>query len=139
VHPERLGRHEAFDAFVAENPLHLIRNVPILMAEKLRPLLDDRRAAAEATVRLGKFQTDIAATEDDEMRRHVIEFQRLDVGQRAAARRPGMSGIVTRVPTLRKIRSPVTVRVPPSLRRTSSVFGATRRPAPMMSSTPLSL
>src|SRR3989442_1389583 len=35
VHAERLGRHETFDAFAAEKPLHLVRNVPILLAEKL--------------------------------------------------------------------------------------------------------
>ena len=35
--------------------------------------------------------------------------------------------------------SPVSTRVPPSSGRTSSVLGATKRPAPMISSAPLVL
>src|SRR5207245_8991638 len=48
-HAERLGRHETFDAFAAEKPQHLVRNVPIRLAETLSPLLHDRPAAAEGT------------------------------------------------------------------------------------------
>src|SRR5882672_2580259 len=83
VHAERLSRHETFDAFVAENPLHLVRNVAILLAEKLWPMLDDRHAAAEATVRLAEFETDITTAEHDQMWRHVVELQRFDIGKRA--------------------------------------------------------
>jgi hypothetical protein len=44
------------------------------------------------------------------------------------------------VPRLRKIRSPVSVRVvPPSFKRTSSVLGAENLASPIMSSAPLAL
>src|SRR5262249_41641019 len=59
------------------------------------------------------------------------------VSGRASAR-PAVGGIVARVPTLRNTRSPLSTRVPPpSRKRTSSVFGATNRPSPMISSAPL--
>ena len=38
-----------------------------------------------------------------------------------------------------KTWAPVSVRVPPSFRLTSSVFGATKRPVPMINSAPLAL
>ena len=37
VHMEGLGRHQKLNAFVTENPLHLIRDVGILPAHQLRP------------------------------------------------------------------------------------------------------
>src|SRR3989441_8996922 len=55
----------------------------VLSAEKLRPVLDDRHAASEATVRLAEFETDIAASEHDQVGRDVVELQRFDVGKRA--------------------------------------------------------
>src|SRR3989449_11323080 len=75
MHMEGLGRHETFDPFGAENSPHLLRNVVILSAEKLRPVLDDRHAASEATVRLTEFETDIAASEHDQVGRDVVELQ----------------------------------------------------------------
>ena len=54
-------------------------------------------------------------------------------------RGPGMSGMAACVPTLRKTWSPASMRVPPSFSCTSSVFGATKRPLPMISSAPLAL
>jgi hypothetical protein len=48
-----------------------------------------------------------------------------------------MLGIAACVPTLRKTRSPANTRVRPSLRGTSSVFGATKRPVPMINSAPV--
>ena len=47
-----------------------------------------------------------------------------------AASRPGTPGIAACVPISRKTLSPTSTRVPPSLRRTSSAFGATKRPVP---------
>ena len=52
---------------------------------------------------------------------------------------PGIAGIVAWVPTFRKTRSPATTRVPPSFKRTSTVFGATKRPVPMINSALLAL
>ncbi len=45
--------------------------------------LDDRHAAAEASERLGRLDADVAAAEHDQMRRQVIELERLDVRERA--------------------------------------------------------
>ena len=70
------------NTFVAENPLHLVRDVGILAGHELRPMLDDRHAAAEATISLGQFEADIAAAEHDQMCRQVVEFQSLDMGER---------------------------------------------------------
>jgi hypothetical protein len=56
---EGLGRYQALDPFVTEDPLHLIRDVGILPAHQLTPGLDDRHAAAETTVSLGQFEADI--------------------------------------------------------------------------------
>ena len=65
-------------------------------------MLDDRHAAAEATVRLGQLEADVAAAEHDQMRRHIVEFQSLDIRERPRRSRPGMFGIVACVPRLRK-------------------------------------
>ena len=46
--------------------------------------------------------------------------------------RPGISGIAARDPTSRNTRSPVITRRPPSLRRTSTVFEATKGNTTMM-------
>lgn len=35
IHAKCLGRHETFDPFVAEDPLHLLRDVGILLAEQV--------------------------------------------------------------------------------------------------------
>ncbi len=46
-------------------------------------MLDDRNAATEATICLSHFQGDIPAAEHDQMLRHIVEFQRLDVRKRS--------------------------------------------------------
>src|ERR1700756_667923 len=52
---EGLSRHQNLNTFVTENPLHFSRDVGILAAHQLRPRLDDRHAATEATVSLSQF------------------------------------------------------------------------------------
>ena len=52
---------------------------------------------------------------------------------------PGTLGMAPCVPTLRNTWSPASRRVPPSCRRTSSVFGATKRPSPRINAAPLVL
>src|SRR5262249_26377313 len=89
VNVEGLGRYQTLDAFVTEDPLHLIRDVGILPAHQLRPGLDDRRAAAETKVSLRQFEADIAAPKHDQMRRQVIEFESLDVGERPGSLKTG--------------------------------------------------
>ena len=67
AHFEQLGLERNSNTFVAENPLHLSATSTILPGHELRPVLDDRHAAAEATIGLGQFETDIAAAEHDQM------------------------------------------------------------------------
>jgi len=43
--------------------------------------MDDRHAAAEATVCLAEFETDITTDEHDQMWRHAVELQRFDIGK----------------------------------------------------------
>src|SRR5262245_61475270 len=81
VDVESLARYEHVNSFVTEHPLHLSRNVRVLPAHQLRPMLDDRHAAAEAAVCLGQFEPDIAPAEYEQMRRHVVKLQRLDMGK----------------------------------------------------------
>jgi hypothetical protein len=83
VHPQCLGGRHDLDAFITENPLHLIRDVRILTAaHEPGPVLDDRHAAAEAAVSLGELEADIAATEHDQMCRHIVELESFDMGER---------------------------------------------------------
>jgi len=83
VHPQRLGGRDNLDAVIAKNPLHLIGDVGVLAAaHEPRSMLDDRDAAAEATVSLGQLEADVAAAEHDQMRRHIVELQSLDMGER---------------------------------------------------------
>src|SRR6266436_1302353 len=73
------------NTFVTENPLQLIRDVGILPVHELRPMLYDRHAATEATVSLGKLETDIATPEHDQMWRQVVEFQSLNICERSGS------------------------------------------------------
>src|SRR5262249_5465474 len=84
INVEDLGREHKLDAFVAQDPLHLICNVGILSAHQLRSRLDAGHTAAEATVSLCQFKADISAPEHDQMRRQVIELERLNMGERPA-------------------------------------------------------
>jgi hypothetical protein len=60
----------------------LIRNVRILPDHKLRSRLYDRHATTEAPVSLDQFESDIAASEHDQMLRQVVELQN-NLAQRA--------------------------------------------------------
>src|SRR5262245_16422255 len=81
--PESLGFQEELNAFASENPLHLTRDVGILPGHELGAVLDDRHLAAEATVGLGHFETDIATPEDDQVCGQIIELQSLDMRERS--------------------------------------------------------
>src|SRR5262245_10837779 len=76
VNVEDLGWEQKLDAFVAEDPLHLIRNVGILSADQLGTMLDDSHTAAEAPISLRHFEPDISAPEDDQVCGQVIELER---------------------------------------------------------------
>ena len=58
AHTEELSRHMNLDAFITQNAPHLMRDVEILPSHELRPGLDDRHVAAEATVSLGQFEAE---------------------------------------------------------------------------------
>jgi hypothetical protein len=45
-------------------------------------VLDQGHAAAEAAVRLGEFEADIPAAEDDKVLGHPLQFEALDVRER---------------------------------------------------------
>ena len=87
--PEHLGRKENLDPFVTEEPPDGVRDVGILPADQLRPVLDHRHAAAETAVSLGQFEADIAAAEHDQVRGQAIEFEHLDVRERPGVRQAG--------------------------------------------------
>ena len=123
----------------AEDPLHLSRNVRIFPAHQLRPRLDDGHAAAEPTISLRQFEADIAGPEHDQMRRQVIELESLDMGERPGSLETGNGGNCRMRSDVDENASPASTRVPPSLRCTSSVFGATKRPLPMINSAPVVL
>ena len=137
---EDLGRDEALDAFLAQNSPYLVRDVRVLPAHELRTGLDDRHFGCRSGGKPAPIRD-----------RHSRRRSRSDAPAGASssrasiwvsgfvASRPGTPGISACVPTLRKIRSPASVRTPPSFRLTSSVFGPTKRPFPMINSAPLAL
>ena len=55
-------------------------------------MLDDRDAAAEAPHRLGEFQADVAAAEDDEVLGQALQVQGFDVRHRPGVGKPGHVG-----------------------------------------------
>src|SRR6516225_5381644 len=82
---------------------------------------------------LGHFETDIATAEHDEMPRQVVELQRLDMGERPGGIEAGNArNCRVRTDADENLVARHSTRAPPSLRRTSSVFGATKRPVPMI-------
>ena len=88
---------------------------------------------------LGQLEADVAAAEHDQMRRHIVELQSLHMGERPRRFEAWKIRNGNVRSDVEENLSPVSTRVPPSLRRTSSVFGATKRPDPMISSAPLAL
>src|ERR1700732_389962 len=102
-------------------------------------MLDDRNAAAEAAICPRQFEADVAAAEHDQMLRHIVEFQSLDVRKRSGrieARHARNCRVCSDVEETLIARQHAR---PPSFKRTSSVFGATKFPAPMINSAPLAL
>ena len=66
-----------------------VRHVGIFPLEQARAALDDRDAAAEPPHRLGEFQADVAAAEDDEVLGQPFEVQGFDVRHRPGVGKPG--------------------------------------------------
>ena len=96
-----------------------------------------RSPAPQAAERLRHLKPDVPAAEDDEVRGDAVQFEGLDVGERAGpSLRPGVSSIRARAGADDDV-SPRSVRVPPPWSATSMVLGPTKVPSPMTSSAPL--
>ena len=78
--------------FVAHQLFDRGGDVGVFPFEQLFPALNDRDAAAEAAHRLGKFQADIAAANDDQMLRQSLQFERFDMRQRLGGGQSGHGG-----------------------------------------------
>ncbi len=52
-------------------------------------MLDDRHATAEAAISLRHFDTDVAPTQHDQMRRRIVEIQCANVGKRLRITKTG--------------------------------------------------
>ena len=74
--------------------------------------LDDRHLAAEAAEDLRELQTDVAAADDDQVRRHEIDLQHAAVGEIGDLVEARDLGIKARPPTLRKILAALSVSLP---------------------------
>ena len=70
------------DAFILEELRHGFGNILVLAVEQAIIALHDGDTAAQTTHRLGKFQPDIAATENQQMFRDDVELQRFDMSER---------------------------------------------------------
>src|SRR5262245_53562326 len=86
---EHLGLQQDFDAFVRQQFPKRVRYVRIFPLAESRTVLDDRHAAAEAPHRLGEFQADVAAAEDDEVAGQPFQVQGLDMRHRRGGGQPG--------------------------------------------------
>jgi hypothetical protein len=83
---------EKLNPFSPQNSAHFIDDVGILAGHQLRPGLDHGHAAAEAAISLRQFEADIAAAEHHQMRGCIVEFERLDMGQRPGGFEAGNRG-----------------------------------------------
>ena len=81
-----------FDALVRHQLPQRVRHVRIFPFEEARAALDDRDAAAEPPHRLGEFQADVAAAEDDEVAGQAFQVQGFDVRHRPGDGEPGHVG-----------------------------------------------
>src|SRR5262249_39891876 len=78
----QLSLNEDVNAFIAEQTLHLLRDVDILPCHDLRTGLDDGHFAAKAAISLGQFQAGISPTDHDQMLRQIIELESVNMRER---------------------------------------------------------
>src|SRR5262249_45257385 len=88
THLGNFAIEKKFDSFAAQDSLDFVGNVAILAAHELWPPLQYRHAAAEAAVGLCQLETDIAATEHDQMRWQIAELESLDIRERSGRFQP---------------------------------------------------
>src|SRR5262249_17262473 len=81
LHTDDLAVYAHVDAFLAEEIGDGVRDVLVLACDQPRRKLDDRHLAAETTVRLRKFNADVASSQDDQMPRQKIDVHHRAVGQ----------------------------------------------------------
>ena len=139
VNADRLSAEQDLDALGGQDIQYLFRVLGILATHQLPTRLDDCHSAAEAAIGLCHFDADIASAQHDQVRRQIVELQRLDVRECTGRFKTRNIRIAACVPTLTTTSLLVSKRVPPSFRATSTVFGPTKRPLPTMSSAPLLL
>jgi len=80
-HADALRAETQRDALLAQEFLNLQRDVLVLTRDNAGSRLHHRHTAAEASEHLREFQTDVAATNDDEVRRDDVEVHHRDVRQ----------------------------------------------------------
>src|SRR4051812_12817011 len=78
---EVLRPEAEIDALATEKSRNGGRNILIFARDQARPRLDDAHGAAEAAVHLAELESDIAATQHDQVPRQGIEIQEGAVGQ----------------------------------------------------------
>jgi len=69
------------DAFASQNVCYGRRRILVLARDEPGCSLDHRHCAAKAPIYLGKFEANIAATDDQQMRWHEIDVQNGTVGE----------------------------------------------------------
>jgi hypothetical protein len=92
---------------------------------------NDSHPAAKAAHGLGQLQSDVTASQNQEMLRNVIQFESFDMGQRTRFAKTGIVSMAARVPVLIMTFFPWRTRVPPPESATSIVLGSnetSRRP-----------
>ena len=82
-------RGQDLDPLVPEEPLDRLGDVRVLAVDQRAVPLDDGHAAAEAAERLRQLEAHVAAAQDDQVFRELVQLQGLDVGQRASLREAG--------------------------------------------------
>jgi hypothetical protein len=75
MNTERLRAHEDIDAVTAEYAVHLLSDIGVLASRNPRAGFDDDHAAAEAPIGLRQFDAGVAFTQQDQMRRRIIELE----------------------------------------------------------------
>src|SRR3984885_13962103 len=70
------------DAFLSAHFFQSLRDIFVFVVREAAIAVDQRDLGAETAEGLGKFESDVTATQNQKMFRDVIKFQGLDVGQR---------------------------------------------------------
>ena len=89
---QHLGSQQDLDALVLHQLQQRIRHVRVFPFEQPRAALDDRDPAAEPPHRLGEFQADVTAAENDEMFGQAFQVQGFDVRHRPRCGEAGHVG-----------------------------------------------